>query len=213
MYLSSLTINPLLSKSSKNWNGFIVKLDKYMWEEACKYLRELKDRGIDLPIAVNISRAHIGATDLTKEFTSLVKKYAIAPKNLELEITENLFMDDVHELFDKMSSLKQNGFSIHMDDFGSAYSSLNMLRNAPVDTLKIDKFFFDEIMTTERGRIIVESSVRMAKQLGMLTIAEGVESQEQLDFLAEIGCDIVQGYYFSRPVNIEGFEKFLREYI
>ena len=194
-------------------NGFIVKLDKYMWEEACKYLRELKDRGIDLPIAVNISRAHIGATDLTKEFTSLVKKYGIAPKNLELEITENLFMDDVHELFDQMSSLKQNGFSIHMDDFGSAYSSLNMLRNAPVDTLKIDKFFFDEIMTTERGRIIVESSVRMAKQLGMLTIAEGVESQEQLDFLAEIGCDIVQGYYFSRPVNIEGFEKFLREYI
>lgn len=193
-------------------NGFIVKLDKYMWEEACKYLRVLKDRGIDLPIAVNISRAHIGATDLTKEFMDLVKKYDISPKNLELEITENLFMDDVHELFDQMSSLKQNGFSIHMDDFGSAYSSLNMLRNAPVDTLKIDKFFFDEIMTTERGRIIVESSVRMAKQLGLLTIAEGVERQEQLDFLAGIGCDIVQGYYFSRPVNIEGFEKFYEEY-
>ena len=193
-------------------NGFIVKLDKYMWEEACKYLKILKDRGIDIPIAVNISRAHIGATDLTKEFTSLVKKYGISPKCLELEITENLFMDDVHELFDQMSSLKQNGFSIHMDDFGSAYSSLNMLRNAPVDTLKIDKYFFDEIMTTERGRIIVESSVRMAKQLGLLTIAEGVEKQEQLDFLEEIGCDIVQGYYFSRPVNIEGFEKFMEEY-
>ncbi|MDO4189065.1 MAG: GGDEF domain-containing phosphodiesterase [Lachnospiraceae bacterium] len=193
-------------------NGFIVKLDRYMWEEACKYLRVLKDRGIDLPIAVNISRAHIGTTDLTKVFIDLVKKYDINPKNLELEITENLFMDDVHELFDQMSSLKQNGFSIHMDDFGSAYSSLNMLRNAPVDTLKIDKFFFDEIMTTERGRIIVESSVRMAKQLGLLTIAEGVERQEQLDFLAGIGCDIVQGYYFSRPVNIEGFEKFYEEY-
>ena len=193
-------------------NGFIVKLDKYMWEEACKYLRVLKDRGIDLPIAVNISRAHVGATDLTQVFTDLVKKYDISPKNLELEITENLFMDDVHELFDQMSSLKQNGFSIHMDDFGSAYSSLNMLRNAPVDTLKIDKFFFDEIMTTERGRIIVESSVRMAKQLGLLTIAEGVETQEQLDFLAGIECDIVQGYYFSRPVDVKGFEKFYEEY-
>lgn len=191
-------------------NGFIVKLDKYMWEEACKYLAELKSRGIRIPIAVNISRAHIGATDLTKEFTTLVKKYDIEPELLELEITENLFMDDVHELFDQMSSLKQNGFSIHMDDFGSAYSSLNMLRNAPVDTLKIDKFFFDEIMTTERGRIIVESSVRMAKQLGLLTIAEGVETQEQLDFLAGIGCDIVQGYYFSRPVPIEGFEEFIK---
>lgn len=194
-------------------NGFIVKLDKYMWEEACKYLRELKDRGIDIPIAVNISRAHIGVTDLTKEFIKLTKKYDIEPEKLELEITENLFMDDVQELFDQMSSLKQNGFQIHMDDFGSAYSSLNMLRNAPVDTLKIDKFFFDEIMTTQRGRIIVESSVRMAKQLGLLTIAEGVETQEQLDFLENIGCDIVQGYYFSRPVNIEGFEKFMREYI
>lgn len=194
-------------------NGFIVKLDKYMWEEACKYLRVLKDRGIDLPIAVNISRAHIGATDLTKEFVELVKKYDISPKNLELEITENLFMDDVKELFGQMSSLKQNGFSIHMDDFGSAYSSLNMLRNAPVDTLKIDKFFFDEIMTTERGKIIVESSVRMAKQLGLLTIAEGVETQEQLDFLSGIGCDIVQGYYFSRPVNIDGFEEFMKQYL
>lgn len=192
-------------------NGFIVKLDKYMWEEACKYLSELKKRGINIPIAVNISRAHIGATDLTKEFINLVKKYDIEPRMLELEITENLFMDDVHELFEQMSSLKQNGFSIHMDDFGSAYSSLNMLRNAPVDTLKIDKFFFDEIMTTERGRIIVESSVRMAKQLGLLTIAEGVETQEQLDFLAGIGCDIVQGYYFSRPVAIEGFEEFIKD--
>lgn len=194
-------------------NGFIVKLDKYMWEEACKYLKVLKERGVDLPIAVNISRAHMGATDLTKEFTELVKKYDISPSKLELEITENLFMDDVHELFGQMSSLKQNGFSIHMDDFGSAYSSLNMLRNAPVDTLKIDKFFFDEIMTTERGRIIVESSVRMAKQLGLLTIAEGVETQEQLDFLTSIGCDIVQGYYFSRPVSIEGFEDFYKDYI
>ena len=194
-------------------NGFIVKLDKYMWEEACKYLSVLKSRGIDIPIAVNISRAHIGATDLTKEFVSLVKKYDIEPSKLELEITENLFMDDVQELFGQMSSLKQNGFSIHMDDFGSAYSSLNMLRNAPVDTLKIDKFFFDEIMTTERGRIIVESSVRMAKQLGLLTIAEGVETQEQLDFLSGIGCDIVQGYYFSRPVDIEGFEAFAKEYL
>lgn len=193
-------------------NGFIVKLDKYMWEEACKYLRELKDRGIDIPISVNISRAHIGATDLVGEFTSLVKKYGIDPKNLELEITENLFMDDVHELLEQMSALKQNGFSIHMDDFGSAYSSLNMLRNAPVDTLKIDKYFFDEIMTTERGRIIVESSVRMAKQLGLLTIAEGVETDEQFEFLSQIDCDIVQGYYFSRPVDIEGFEKFLEEY-
>lgn len=194
-------------------NGFIIKLDKYMWEEACKYLRELKDRGINLPIAVNISRAHIGVTDLCSEFLSLIKKYDLSPSQLELEITENLFMDNVQELFEQMSALKQNGFSIHMDDFGSAYSSLNMLRNAPVDTLKIDKFFFDEIMTTERGKIIVESSVRMAKQLGLVTIAEGVETKEQLEFLHSIDCDIVQGYYFSRPVGIEKFEELMEEYL
>lgn len=194
-------------------NGFIIKLDMYMWEEACKYLRQLKDRGIIIPIAVNISRAHIGVTDLCDVFISLIKKYDIEPSMLELEITENLFMDNVQELFDQMSALKQNGFSIHMDDFGSAYSSLNMLRNAPVDTLKIDKFFFDEIMTTERGKIIVESSVRMAKQLGLTTIAEGVETREQLDFLQSIDCDIVQGYYYSRPVGVERFEELMEEYL
>lgn len=194
-------------------NGFIIKLDKYMWEEACKYIVELDSRGIKLPIAVNISRAHIGVTDLAKEFVALTKKYNIDPSRLELEITENLFMDNVQELFGQMSALKQNGFSIHMDDFGSAYSSLNMLRNAPVDTLKIDKFFFDEIMTTERGKIIVESSVRMAKQLGLVTIAEGVETKEQFDFLSAIDCDIVQGYYFSRPVGVPDFEKFMEEYL
>lgn len=194
-------------------NGFIIKLDKFMWEEACKYLKNLKDRGINIPIAVNISRAHIGVTDLSKEFLALTKKYDIEPSRIELEITENLFMDNVDELFGQMSSLKQNGFSIHMDDFGSAYSSLNMLRNAPVDTLKIDKFFFDEIMTTERGKIIVESSVRMAKQLGLTTIAEGVETVEQLEFLSSIDCDIVQGYYYSRPVDIEKFEAFMGEYL
>ena len=194
-------------------NGFIIKLDKYMWEEACKYLAELKSRNIEIPIAVNISRAHIGVTDLAKEFVGLTKKYGIDPSKLELEITENLFMDNVQELFGQMSALKQNGFIIHMDDFGSAYSSLNMLRNAPVDALKIDKFFFDEIMTTERGKIIVESSVRMAKQLGLVTIAEGVEKKEQFDFLSSIDCDIVQGYYFSRPVAIPDFEKFMEEYL
>ncbi len=192
-------------------NGFIIKLDKYMWKEACKYLADLKKRGIDVPISVNISRAHIGATDLVKEFTSLVEEYGISPSQLDLEITENVFMDDVHELFEQMSALKQHGFKIHMDDFGSAYSSLNMLRNAPVDALKIDKYFFDEIMTTERGKIIVESSVRMAKQLGLVTIAEGIERIEQLEFLRIIGCDIVQGYYFSRPISIDDFEVFMEE--
>jgi len=96
-----------------------------------------------------------------------------------------------------------------MDDFGSGYSSLNMLRNAPVDTLKIDRFFLDEIMSTSRGRIIVESSVRMAKQLGLLVVAEGVETLEQVEFLSGIDCDYAQGYYYSRPVPVNEFEEYM----
>ena len=193
-------------------NGFITKMDMYIWELACKYIRELQDRGIYLPISVNISRVHIGNTNLSDILLDLVHKYDIAPKYLELEITENLFMEDVDELFSEMGNLKKCGFRIMMDDFGSGYSSLNMLRNAPVDTLKIDRFFLDEIMSTDRGKIIVEASVRMAKQLGLSVIAEGVETQEQLDFLSSIKCDIVQGYYYSRPIPPEEFETFMEKY-
>ena len=121
------------------------------------------------------------------------------------------FSARVDELFDEMASLKKCGFNIMMDDFGSGYSSLNMLRNAPVDTLKIDRFFLDEIMSTDRGKIIVEASVRMAKQLGLNVIAEGVETQDQLNFLKTIGCDIVQGYYYSRPIPVGEFESFMEK--
>ncbi|MCR5591572.1 MAG: EAL domain-containing protein [Lachnospiraceae bacterium] len=193
-------------------NGFITKMDMYVWELACDYIHRLQERGIFLPISVNISRVHIGNTNLSDILLDLVHKYDIAPKYLELEITENLFMEDVDELFKEMSSLKKCGFNIMMDDFGSGYSSLNMLRSAPVDTLKIDRFFLDEIMSTDRGKIIVEASVRMAKQLGLSVIAEGVETQEQLDFLTSINCDMVQGFYYSRPVPEEEFESFMEKH-
>lgn len=194
-------------------NGFITKMDMYIWEEACKYLVKLQQRDIAIPISINISRVHIGNTKLCDILVALVKKYGIDPKYLELEITENLFMEDVGELFDEMRLLKEAGFKILMDDFGSGYSSLNMLRNAPVDTLKIDRFFLDEIMSTDRGKIIVESSVRMAKQLGLSVVAEGVETEDQLNFLESIDCDIAQGYYYSRPVPTDEFEVFMSNYL
>ena len=121
-------------------NGFITKMDMYVWELACKYIHDLQERGIYIPISVNISRVHIGNTNLSDILLGLVHKYDIAPKYLELEITENLFMEDVDELFGEMASLKKCGFRIMMDDFGSGYSSLNMLRSAPLDTLKIDRY-------------------------------------------------------------------------
>ncbi|HCM91318.1 MAG TPA: hypothetical protein DIS78_01950 [Lachnospiraceae bacterium] len=194
-------------------NGFITRLDSFMWEEACKYILRLQKRGIMLPVSVNVSRRHIGQTDIVEVLTGLVEKYGFENRYLEIEITENLFMEDVTELFEEMGELKSRGFRILMDDFGSGYSSLNMLRKAPIDTMKIDRFFLDEIMSTERGKIIVESSVRMAKMIGLDVIAEGVETKEQLDFLNSIDCDIAQGYYYSRPIPVGEFEEFIKEYL
>ena len=142
-----------------------------------------------------------------------MEKYGFPNRYLEIEITENLFLEDVTELFEEMGELKDRGFRILMDDFGSGYSSLNMLRKAPIDTMKIDRFFLDEIMSTERGKIIVESSVRMAKMIGLDVIAEGVETQEQLEFLRSIDCDMAQGYYYSKPIPVEEFEEFIRHYM
>lgn len=194
-------------------NGFITKLDLFMWEEACKYIADLQKRDIMLPISVNVSRRHIGETNIVRMLTDMVKKYGFENRFLEIEITENLFLQDVSELFEDMGELKERGFRILMDDFGSGYSSLNMLRKAPIDTMKIDRFFLDEIMSTDRGKIIVESSVRMAKMIGLDVIAEGVETKEQLEFLRSVDCDVAQGYYYSRPIPVDEFEDFLKEYM
>ena len=190
-------------------NGFIKQIDEFMWEESTKYLGRLAELGIDLPISVNISRLHIGNTDLVADLTALVEKYRIDPGRLELEITETLFTEDTKSLYGVMSGLKEKGFTIEMDDFGSGYSSLNMLKDAPVDVIKIDRFFIDEVIDTNRGKIIVANSIKMSKELGMKVIAEGVETREQAEFLRDAGCDIAQGYYYSKPIPTDEFEKLL----
>ncbi len=190
-------------------NGFIKKLDEYVWEMAAEFLSRLKEKGAKIPISVNISRFHVGSSDLIGILCDLTEKYGIDNKDLELEITESLFTEDVDKLYELMNSLKSRGFIIEMDDFGTGYSSLNMLREAPVDVIKIDRYFIDEIMSTKRGRIIIENSVTMSKQLGLLVVAEGVETKEQVDFLKSINCDVAQGYYYSKPVNTVEFEKML----
>lgn len=190
-------------------NGFIKRIDEFMWNETAKYLARLKELNIDIPISVNVSRLHIGNTDLVTELSSLVKKYDIDPSRLELEITETLFTEDTGALYDIMQELKDVGFTIEMDDFGSGYSSLNMLKDAPVDVIKIDRFFLDEVIDTKRGKIIVANSIKMSKELGMRTIAEGVETREQADFLRDAGCDIAQGYFYSKPIPTDEFEQLL----
>ncbi len=190
-------------------NGFIKRIDECIWEECAKYLRRLKDIGADIPISVNLSRLHISDDDLTGHLKSLTDKYDVDPGKLELEITETLFTEDTDTLYKVMSELKSAGFTIEMDDFGSGYSSLNMLKDAPVDVIKIDRFFIDEVIDTRRGKIIVANSVKMSKELGMSVIAEGVETKEQVDFLKSVSCDVAQGYYFSKPVPTDEFEELL----
>ncbi len=189
-------------------NGFILKLDEYMWEQACKAIRGWIDRGIEpIPISVNISRYHIKHNDLESVFTRLITKYDISPTLLTLELTESLFIDNPEELNRVMVGLQRLGFQLEVDDFGSGFSSLNMIRNITVDTIKMDKDFLDNEIATEKGKIVVNHTIDMAKDLNLQVIAEGVETEEHVEFLKNSRCDVAQGYYFAKPMPLEEFDK------
>lgn len=190
-------------------NGFILKLDQIIWESACKKIREWIDKGIEpVPISVNISREYIHSFDVVGEMLHLVKKYDIPIKLLELEITETTDAEGVSDVVQKM---KDAGFTMLMDDFGSGYSSLNMLQKTQFDVLKIDRGFLSEFMESSRGRKIISHTISMSHDIGLDIIAEGVETPEQARFLSDCGCDSAQGFYYSRPITQEEFDKMLVE--
>lgn len=190
-------------------NGFIVKLDQFIWEEACKRIRNWIDDGVPpVPISVNISREYIHTYDVTSILLELVKRYDVPISLLELEITESIDSVGVEDFVKKMKAV---GFRMLMDDFGSGYSSLNMLKSTPFDVLKIDRSFLDEFMESNRGRKIIEHTISMSRDIGLDIIAEGVETVEQAMFLSQCGCDSAQGFYYSKPIPAEEFDKRLRE--
>lgn len=190
-------------------NGFIIKLDTFIWEEACKRIRKWINSGITpVPISVNISREYVHTFDVTAMLLKLVKKHDIPISLLELEITESIDNIGVEGIVRK---LKNSGFKMLMDDFGSGYSSLNMLKNTPFDVLKIDKSFLDEFMDTDRGRKIIEHTISMSQDIGLDIIAEGVETNEQAQFLSQCGCDAAQGFFYSKPIPADEFDKRLLE--
>lgn len=190
-------------------NGFILKLDQIIWESACKKIREWLDKGIEpVPISVNISREYIHTFDVVSEMLHLVKKYDIPIKLLELEITETTDAEGVSDVVQKM---KDAGFTMLMDDFGSGYSSLNMLQKTQFDVLKIDRGFLSEFMESSRGRKIISHTISMSHDIGLDIIAEGVETPEQARFLSDCGCDSAQGFYYSKPITQEEFDKMLVE--
>ena len=187
-------------------NGFIVRLDRFVWEEACKVLRAQIDAGLTpVPISVNLSRLNFYSQDLLEFLQSLIKKYELPTNLLKLEITESAYMDNPHQLIAMVRAFRGQGFSVLMDDFGSGYSSLSMLKDLPVDVLKIDMAFVQEVDKSSRAGAILESIVELGKHLRMDVVVEGVETKEQVDFLSKIGCHHIQGYYFSKPLDKEIF--------
>ena len=187
-------------------NGFIVRLDRFVWEEACKVLRAQIDAGLQpVPISVNLSRLNFYSQDLLEFLQGLIKKYELPTNLLKLEITESAYMDNPHQLIAMVRAFKGQGFSVLMDDFGSGYSSLSMLKDLPVDVLKIDMAFVQEVDKSGRAGAILESIVELGKNLHMDVVVEGVETKDQVEFLSKIGCHHIQGYYFSKPLDKDIF--------
>lgn len=180
-------------------NGFIIHLDYYVWEETCKFIAARKKEGkICVPISINISRAHFYGHELIDKLTSLIKKYNLKPTDIELEITESLCGEKLDLIYDKIRTLQNIGFKIAMDDFGSGYSSLNMLKEMPLDIIKMDLKFLDS--DQEKGRLILKSLIEMAQTMELSVVVEGVELETQVEFLSRFKDCILQGYYFSRPI-------------
>ncbi len=190
-------------------NGFILKLDQVIWESACRKIREWIDKGIEpVPISVNVSREYLHSFDVVNQILSYINKYDIPIKLLELEITESIDAEGVDDI---IKCMKDAGFTMLMDDFGSGYSSLNMLKTTQFDVLKIDRSFLSEFMDSDRGRKIISHTISMSHDIGLDIIAEGVETSEQAQFLNDCGCNSAQGYFYSKPIPPEDFDRKLIE--
>ena len=193
-------------------NGFVTKLDEYVWNRAAEALRCWLDSGRDpLPISVNISRLDIGDACLCDKLLDIVHRNNIPIELFRLEITESLFSEDSERMVAIVDQLHEAGFIIEMDDFGSGYSSLNILKDVPVDVIKLDMRFFSGDDMRKRGDVIVRAVVSMAKWLNARVIAEGVERKEQADFLLNVGCRVIQGFLYARPMPVKEFKQLAAE--
>ena len=192
-------------------NGFILQLDEYIWELACKTLREWLDKGYQpVPLSVNVSRLHLYDTDFCDKLLALINKYDLPPELLELEITESAYTENPQTLYGIMDRLQEAGFLFSMDDFGSGYSSLNILKDIPVNLVKIDLNFLQQARRgIDVGRDILKGTIQLIHNIDLPVIAEGVESAEQAQFLLNAGCVHAQGYYYAKPMPIADFESLM----
>ena len=193
-------------------NGLIFQLDEYVWREAAEEIRTWKEQiGFSVPVSVNVSRVDMFDTDLVGSLTKLTRENGLKPEEMHLEITESAYTGDSARIIQKVSELRSLGFRIEMDDFGAGYSSLNMVSRLPIDVLKMDMGFIRNAFAEGGDTRLIEIIIDIADFLHVPVIAEGVETKEQMTALRAMGCDLVQGYYFSRPLSPEDFRRLLAE--
>lgn len=195
---------PVLEK-----NGFIINVDIYVWNEVFKFVgNRLKQGKKVVPISINISRLHVYDSSFKENLVKMKDEYQVPPNLVPLELTESGFLEAADIMYENLRYLKTQGFTLSMDDFGTGYSTMTMLKNQPVDEIKIDKGFMDDIQN-DKSRIVVKNTINMLKELDMDVIVEGVEDQKQQDFLIECGCKNAQGFYYYRPMPVNEFEELL----
>lgn len=193
-------------------NGTIIPIGAFVLDESIKaFARLKKEFSVDFKMSINISAIQYRRENFVDDVLSTIRKYGVDPSNIELEITESVFIDDFKDMVEKLMILREYGIKISLDDFGTGYSSLSYLRGLPIDTLKIDKSFVDFINQEDDARVILETIIFMSKKLGFETIAEGVEDIIQFDYIKKIGCDCIQGYFLSKPLTEDDLEKLLLE--
>lgn len=195
-------------------NGVIGVVDHFVWKETAKQIKEWHDKyDFSLPVSVNLSRSDVFDPDLKDMLVDLVKDNGLSYKELKIELTESAYTENVDKVLEVIGGLQKLGFEIEMDDFGSGYSSLNMLSDMPFDVLKMDMVFVRNLETSETDRHLIKLVLDIAKYLKVKVVAEGVETEGQMQFMKENGCDLIQGYYFSKPLPPEEFEKLIEKEI
>ncbi|MBQ6815215.1 MAG: EAL domain-containing protein [Lachnospiraceae bacterium] len=195
-------------------NGFIIRLDLFIFEEVCRIKNSWKGTDLEhLKVSANMSRLHLYQRDFPDVLKGIADKYDIPTCELEIEITESTFFKDTGELIRMVESLEYNGFSVSIDDFGSGYSALNMLKDIPVETIKIERNFLRLSSNDLRGKKVIKNIIIMCKELKLNIVAEGVETKEHIEFLTSCGCEVAQGFYYSKPVPVEQFVEFSKEYL
>ena len=192
-------------------NGFIVKLDHYIYLEVLQYFKSAVERGEKVvPISVNVSRVTMSSPDFLEFYINNKRKYGIGDNFIMLELTESYALDDNNSIKDVVSALHKNGIKCSLDDFGSGFSSFNVLKSIPFDELKLDKCFIEQTDNPEKDEVVLKMVIEMAKSLGITIVQEGVETKEVLDKVTKYGCDVIQGYYYAKAISLEEFKVFLK---